>query len=130
MSDLLAIEKLSAGYGEAVVLSDVSISVPQGKALALLGRNGMGKTTLVNSIVGVTRYLGGAIMLDGKNIARMRPDQRAHAGVGWVPQERNIFKSLTVHENLTAIAKPGRWTPERIYELFPRLAERKNTPGT
>src|SRR3954468_44862 len=129
MSDLLAIDGLTAGYGEAIVLSNISLAIPEGRSLALLGRNGMGKTTLVNSIVGVTRYLGGAIMLDGKNIARMRPDQRAHAGVGWVPQERNIFKSLTVHENLSAIAKPGRWTPERIYELFPRLRERQRNLG-
>jgi branched-chain amino acid transport system ATP-binding protein len=129
MSDLLAIEKLSAGYGEAVVLSDVSISVPQGKALALLGRNGMGKTTLVNSIVGVTRYLGGAIRLDGRDITSLRPDQRAHAGIGWVPQERNIFKSLTVEENLTAIARPGPWTLEKVYGLFPRLKERRPNLG-
>src|SRR3954470_13236884 len=125
MSELLTIEGLSAGYGEAVVLSSISLAVAEGRSLALLGRNGMGKTTLVNSIVGVTRYLGGAIMLDGKNIARMRPDQRAHAGIGWVPQERNIFKSLTVHENLTAIARPGRWTPDRVYEMLPRLRERQ-----
>src|SRR5215471_9320108 len=129
MSDLLAIEGLSAGYGEAIVLSDVSLTVAEGQAVALLGRNGMGKTTLVNSIVGVTRYLGGAVMLDGRNIARLRPDQRANAGVGWVPQERNIFKSLTVHENLTAIARPGRWTTERIYGLFPRLRERQRNLG-
>jgi len=89
----------------------------------------MGKTTLVNSIVGVTRYLGGTIALDGRNIARLRPDQRAHAGVGWVPQERNIFKSLTVQENLTAIARPGRWTAKRIYDLFPRLRERQHNLG-
>src|SRR5215471_20899036 len=107
MSDLLAIEGLSAGYGEAIVLSDISLTVAEGQSVALLGRNGMGKTTLVNSIVGITRYLGGAILLDGRNITRLRPDQRAHAGIGWVPQERNIFKSLTVHENLTAIARPG-----------------------
>ena len=129
MSDLLRIEGLKAGYGEAIVLSGVSLTLAEGKSIALLGRNGMGKTTLVNSIVGVTRYLGGAIVLDGKDIARMRPDQRAHAGVGWVPQERNIFKSLTVHENLTAIARPGRWTTDRIYELFPRLRERRDNLG-
>ena len=121
MPDLLAIERLSAGYGEAVVLSDVSVTLAEGKALALLGRNGMGKTTLVNSIVGVTRYRGGTIVLGGRDISRLRPDQRAHAGVGWVPQERNIFKSLTVEENLTAVARPGRWTVVRVYELFPRL---------
>jgi branched-chain amino acid transport system ATP-binding protein len=129
MSELLRIERLCAGYGEATVLSDVSLTIAEGQAIALLGRNGMGKTTLVNSIVGVTRYLGGTIMLDGKSIARLRPDQRAHSGVGWVPQERNIFKSLTVHENLTAIARPGRWTTARIYDLFPRLRERQDNFG-
>ncbi len=130
MSDLLTIEKLSAGYGEAVVLSAISLAIPEGQALALLGRNGMGKTTLVNSIIGVTRYIGGSIRLDNRDITRLRPDQRAHAGIGWVPQERNIFKSLTVEENLTAIARPGRWTPEKIYELFPRLQERRRNLGT
>ena len=129
MPDLLRIEGLSAGYGEATVLSDISLAVAEGQSVALLGRNGMGKTTLVNSVVGITRYLGGAIRLDGKNIARLRPDQRAHAGIGWVPQERNIFKSLTVHENLTAIARAGQWTPERIYDLFPRLRERQRNLG-
>jgi len=129
MPDLLKIERLTAGYGEAIVLSDVSLRIAEGQSIALLGRNGMGKTTLVNSIVGVTRYLRGAIALDGKNIERLRPDQRAHAGVGWVPQERNIFKSLTVHENLTAVARRGQWTPERIYEMFPRLRERQRNLG-
>jgi branched-chain amino acid transport system ATP-binding protein len=85
----------------------------------------MGKTTLINSIVGVTRHLGGTIHLDGRDITPLRPEQRAHAGIGWVPQERNIFKSLTVEENLTAIARPGSWTPAKIYQLFPRLQERK-----
>src|SRR5262249_62398498 len=94
MSDLLAIEGLSAGYGEAIVLSDVSLAVAEGQSVALLGRNGMGKTTLVNSIVGVTRYRGGAIMLDGRNIARLRPDQRAHAGIGWGPQGRHKLPPL------------------------------------
>ncbi len=129
MPDLLAVENLSAGYGEAVVLSDVSLKLAEGQALALLGRNGMGKTTLVNSIVGVTRYFGGMIALDGTDITRLRPDQRAHIGVGWVPQERNIFKSLTVQENLTAVARPGRWTPQKVYGLFPRLDERRQNLG-
>ena len=129
MPDLLTIAQLSAGYGEAVVLSNVSLSLAEGQALALLGRNGMGKTTLVNTIVGVTRYFGGTIMLDGVDITKMRPDQRAHIGVGWVPQERNIFKSLTVHENLTAIAQAGPWTTEKVYALFPRLAERTQNLG-
>jgi branched-chain amino acid transport system ATP-binding protein len=129
MPDLLAIEQLSAGYGEAVVLSDVSLALAEGQALALLGRNGMGKTTLVNTIVGVTRYFGGTIALDGADITRLRPDQRAHVGIGWVPQERNIFKSLTVHENLTAVARPGRWSTDKVYALFPRLQERQKNLG-
>src|SRR2546421_686111 len=129
MPELLAIEQLTAGYGEATVLQKVSLSIAEGQSLALLGRNGMGKTTLVNSIVGVTRYFGGTITLDGRDITRLRPDQRAHAGVGWVPQERNIFKSLTVDENLTAVARPGRWAPPRIYDLSPRLGERRGNLG-
>src|SRR6202030_2680380 len=129
MPELLAIERLSAGYGEAVVLSGISLSLAEGQALALLGRNGMGKTTLVNTIVGVTRYFGGTIALDGADITRLRPDQRAHAGIGWVPQERNIFKSLTVHENLTAVARPGRWSTDKVYALFPRLQERQKNLG-
>jgi branched-chain amino acid transport system ATP-binding protein len=129
MPELLSLENLSAGYGEAIVLSGVSLAIAEGQALALLGRNGMGKTTLVNTIVGVTRYFGGKITLDGADITRLRPDQRAHAGVGWVPQERNIFKSLTVHENLTAVARAGRWTTEKVYGMFPRLKERQNNLG-
>ena len=129
MAELLRLDGLRAGYGEAVVLGGISLTLNEGESLALLGRNGMGKTTLVNSIVGVTRYRGGAIRLDGRDITRLRPDQRAHAGVGWVPQERNIFKSLTVEENLTAVARPGAWTTTRVYELFPRLAERRFNLG-
>jgi branched-chain amino acid transport system ATP-binding protein len=130
MPDLLNIENLSAGYGEAVVLSGISLSLAEGQALALLGRNGMGKTTLINTIVGVTRYFSGKIALDGRDMTKLRPDQRAHAGVGWVPQERNIFKSLTVHENLTAVARPGRWTTDKVYAMFPRLNERRKTSAT
>jgi branched-chain amino acid transport system ATP-binding protein len=129
MRELLSIEHLSAGYGEAVVLSNVSLSLAEGQAIALLGRNGMGKTTLINTIVGVTRRFAGKIALGGLDITRLRPDQRAHSGVGWVPQERNIFKSLTVHENLTAIAKPGPWTADKVYALFPGLAGRRQNFG-
>jgi branched-chain amino acid transport system ATP-binding protein len=129
MPELLGIENLSAGYGEAVVLSGISLSLAEGESLALLGRNGMGKTTLINTIVGVTHYFSGKITLAGLDITHLRPDQRAHAGIGWVPQERNIFKSLTVHENLTAVALPGRWTTDKIYTLFPRLDERRQNLG-
>jgi branched-chain amino acid transport system ATP-binding protein len=129
MPDLLIIENLTAGYGEAIVLNEVSLTLAEGQALALLGRNGMGKTTLINSIVGVTRYFGGRINLDGREISALRPDQRAHAGIGWVPQERNIFRSLTVEENLTAVEQPGPWTVAKIYELFPRLGERRRNLG-
>src|SRR5437867_599620 len=129
MPELLTIEQLSAGYGEAVVLNAISLALAERQSLALLGRNGMGKTTLINSIVGVTRYIAGRIGLDGRDITPLRPDQRAHAGIGWVPQERNIFKSLTVEENLTAVARPGPWGVARIYELFPRLAERRRNLG-
>src|SRR5882757_5710820 len=101
MPDLLSIERLRAGYGEAVVLSDMSLRLAEGEALALLGRNGTGKATLINSIVGNTRRFGGAIALGETDITHMRPDQRARAGIGWVPQERNIFRSLTVEENMT-----------------------------
>jgi len=129
MRELLSVEQLSAGYGEAVVLSSISLSLAEGQALALLGRNGMGKTTLINTIMGVTRLFSGTIALAGLDITRLRPDQRAHVGIGWVPQERNIFRSLTVHENLTAVAQPGRWTTNTVYALFPRLSERRRNLG-
>jgi branched-chain amino acid transport system ATP-binding protein len=129
MADLLKIENLRAGYGEAVVLPDMSLGLKEGEVLALLGRNGTGKTTLINSIVGVTRRFGGRLTLDGDDITAMRPDQRARAGIGWVPQERNIFRSLTVEENMTAVARKGLWTVERVYEMFPRLKERRNNFG-
>jgi branched-chain amino acid transport system ATP-binding protein len=130
MTELLKVEGLSAGYGEAVVLQGVSLSLDEGKTLALLGRNGTGKTTLINTLAGATRQHGGSITLAGKALHKMAPHERAAAGIGWVPQERNIFKSLTVHENLTAVARPGRWTPDRVYEMFPRLGERKSNLGT
>jgi len=129
MPDLLAIENLRAGYGEAIVLPSMSLCMPEGQVLAVLGRNGTGKTTLVNSIVGVTRRFGGSIMLGGRDITAMRPDERARAGIGWVPQERNIFRSLTVEENMTAVAQPGPWTVDKIYEMFPRLKERRSNFG-
>jgi branched-chain amino acid transport system ATP-binding protein len=130
MAELLKVDQLSAGYGEAVVLNGVSFALGEGQTLALLGRNGTGKTTLINTLAGATRQHGGSITLAGRALHKLPSHERAAAGIGWVPQERNIFKSLTVHENLTAVARPGRWTPERVYEMFPRLAERKTNLGT
>ncbi len=141
MAELLRVETLSAGYGEAVVLHDVSLSLDQGQTLALLGRNGTGKTTLIDTLAGATRLHGGSIALSNGTVTvplhKLPSHERAAAGIGWVPQERNIFKSLTVHENLTAVARPARagrasapWTPDRVYQLFPRLAERKGNLGT
>ena len=129
MRELLVVDGLRAGYGEAIVLDGIAFSLGEGSALALLGRNGMGKTTLLATLIGVTRYRSGSITFAGVPMVPLRPDQRAAAGIGWVPQERNIFKSLTVDENLTAVARPGPWTPMRVYELFPRLAERKGNLG-
>jgi branched-chain amino acid transport system ATP-binding protein len=129
MPDLLAMEALRAGYGEAVVLPNMTLAMPEGQVLAVLGRNGTGKTTLINSIVGVTRRFGGTLTLAGRDITSLRPDERARAGIGWVPQERNIFRSLTVEENMTAVAQPGPWSVEKIYEMFPRLKERRNNFG-
>src|SRR5437899_9032732 len=129
MRELLRVEGLKAGYGEAVVLNGISLTLAAGESLALLGRNGTGKTTLINTLVGVTRRHAGRITLDGADVSALLPYQRAERGIGWVPQERNIFKSLTVEENLTAVARPGRWTVGRIYELFPRLAERRRNLG-
>jgi len=141
MAALLHIEGLKAGYGEAVVLNGIDCLLSEGETLALLGRNGTGKTTLINTIAGATRQHGGAMRLGDVDLYRQPAHLRAAAGIGWVPQERNIFKSLTVDENLTAVARPGRaaarsfrdatpWTPARVYEMFPRLAERKRNLGT
>ena len=130
MNDLLHMEGLSAGYGDAVVLHQIDLSLGRGQTLALLGRNGVGKTTLLDTLAGATRQHAGRIVLDGVALHTLPSHARAAAGIGWVPQERNIFKSLTVHENLTAVARPGKWTPEAVYQMFPRLAERKTNLGT
>jgi branched-chain amino acid transport system ATP-binding protein len=113
-----------------MVLADISLSLSQGETIALLGRNGTGKTTLINTIVGVTTYRSGGIALHGRDIARWPPERRARLGIGWVPQERNIFRSLTVEKNLTAVARPGAWTPARAYAMFPRLQERRANLGS
>jgi len=129
MAELLRVAGLSSGYGESVVVQDIDFALEAGRSLALLGRNGTGKTTLLNTIVGVTRRHGGTIALAGRDVTALAAHQRAAAGIGWVPQERDIFKSLSVDENLTAVARPGPWTPQRVYEMFPRLAERKGHLG-
>lgn len=129
MADALAIEGLTAGYGEAIVLQNLSLHLRDGEALALLGRNGAGKTTLVNTIVGLTHRRAGTIMLGERDVTGLRADQRARAGIGWTPQERDIFKSLTVEENLTAVARSGPFDLARIYAMFPRLAERRRNMG-
>jgi len=130
---LLEVQGLSCGYGEAVVLTDVSFRLEAGRSLALLGRNGTGKTTLLDTLVGVTRRHAGRILLAGREIQGLPVYERAGAsgwaGLGWVPQERNIFKSLTVAENLSAVARPGPWDVKRVFELFPRLAERQKNLG-
>jgi branched-chain amino acid transport system ATP-binding protein len=137
MADLLNIRQLNAGYGEAVVLQNINLSLAEGQTLALLGRNGTGKTTLLDTLAGATKQHAGEIEFAGQALHKLASHQRAALGIGWVPQERNIFKSLTVHENLTAVARSPRqgqtgrpWTPDRVYEMFPRLAERKNNLGT
>src|SRR4029453_18005079 len=106
---------------EAVVLHDIALTLGEGQTLALLGRNGTGKTTLINTLAGATRQHGGSIPLGGTALHKLPQHLRAPAGIGWVPQERNIFKSLTVHENLTAVAPPGRGDPQRVLRMFPRL---------
>ncbi len=132
---LLAVKHLSAGYGAAVVLTAIDFELEAGQTLALLGRNGTGKTTLIDSLMGATTHHGGQIAWHGQDITHLASHHRAHLGLGWVPQERNIFKSLTVHENLTAVARGASagtahpWTPQRVYELFPRLAERRSNLG-
>ncbi|MFC5737300.1 ABC transporter ATP-binding protein [Sinirhodobacter huangdaonensis] len=129
MSELLVLDDLRAGYGAAVVIPGLSMSLAEGEALAVLGRNGVGKTTLLDSIIGVTRHRGGSLRLAGRELAGLSPERRAAAGIGWVPQERNIFRSLTVEENLTATARRGRWDLAAVYALFPRLQERRRNMG-
>jgi len=126
---LLALEDVRAGYGPAVVLDGVSLTLPPRGSLAVLGRNGVGKSTLLLTIMGYTQVGRGRILWQGKDITREPPHRRALAGIGWVAQEREIFVSLTVEENLTVAARPGRWDLSAVYDLFPRLAERRRNLG-
>src|SRR6476661_137374 len=129
MAELLALDRVSAGYGESVVLEDISLAMQEGDSLALLGRNGVGKTTLLITLMGLTQLHEGVIRWRGDNIARLPTHRRAQAGLGWVPQERYMFPSLTVEEHLTVVARPGAWNLKRIYEIFPRLQERRANMG-
>ena len=129
MPELLAVENVTAGYGEGVVLDGVSLALDEGDSLALLGRNGVGKTTLLVTLMGLTRLRSGRLRWRGADLAALPTHRRSRAGLGWVPQERFMFPSLTVEEHLTAVARPGRWNVKRVYELFPRLEERRANFG-
>jgi branched-chain amino acid transport system ATP-binding protein len=118
-----------AGYGETVVLEDVRLALGEGETLSIIGRNGVGKTTLLATVMGHTTLHGGAINLKGRNIANLKPHRRSWAGLGYVPQEREIFPSLSLRENLEVALRPGTWTIDAVYALFPRLAERQGNRG-
>jgi branched-chain amino acid transport system ATP-binding protein len=126
---MLSLSKVRAGYGETVVLEDVDLELPARGALAVLGRNGVGKTTLLATVMGHTSFHSGRIELNGKTVSHLPVYERSKLGIGYVPQERLIFPSLTVHENLEVARRPGRWTIDRVYDLFPRLRERRPAYG-
>ena len=129
MAELLTVEKLWAGYGEAVVLEDIAFSLREGDSLALLGRNGVGKTTLLSTLMGAARHRSGTIQFAGRDLSKVPAHARARLGLGWVPQERDIFPSLSVEENLTVAATKGHWNLPRIYEMFPPLREHRANMG-
>jgi branched-chain amino acid transport system ATP-binding protein len=130
VAELLSIQGVSAGYGEAVVVEDLSLGIAEGESVALLGRNGVGKTTLLATILGLTHLHHGAIGWNGADMARWPTHRRARAGIGWVPQERRMWPSLTVEEHLSSVARPGEWDVARVHKLFPRLAERSQHRGS
>jgi branched-chain amino acid transport system ATP-binding protein len=125
----LELDRVSAGYGETVVLDDVRLALAAGESLSIIGRNGVGKTTLLATIMGHTNLHGGSLRLFGAEIGRLATHKRVRAGLGYVPQEREIFPSLTLRENLEVAARPGPWTLTAVFELFPRLAERAANRG-
>jgi branched-chain amino acid transport system ATP-binding protein len=129
MPELLAFDRVSAGYGESIVLDDVSFAMNEGDSLALLGRNGVGKTSLLVTLMGLTRQHRGAIRWAGADLARVPTWKRSRAGLGWVPQERHMFPSLTVEEHLSVVARPGPWNLDKVYAMFPRLLERRRNMG-
>jgi len=126
----LALSHVSAGYGETVVLEDVTLALAPGESLSVIGRNGVGKTTLLATVMGHTTLHRGEVTLHGSRVDRVPVFRRARRGLGWVPQEREIFPSLTVRENLEIGARPGPWTPRRVFELFPRLEARLSNMGS
>jgi branched-chain amino acid transport system ATP-binding protein len=125
----LVLEAVRAGYGDTVVLEGVSLTLAPAGTLAVLGRNGVGKTTLLATVLGQTTLRGGSIRLDGREVSRLPTYRRVRLGIGFVPQEREIFRSLTVEENLDVASRPGRWTRERVYDFFPSLGERRRNRG-
>jgi len=129
MPDFLRLSGVRSGYGETVVLEDIGFSLPERGSLAVLGRNGVGKTTLLSTLIGHTTFHSGSIEYRGRPIEGLLAYERARLGIGYVPQEREIFPSLSVEENLTVAAQPGRWTLERVYELFPGIARRRGHMG-
>jgi branched-chain amino acid transport system ATP-binding protein len=129
VTHLLELDRVTAGYGESIVLDDISLTMAEADALAVLGRNGVGKTTLLITLMGLTNLRAGSLRWQGRDLGALPTFRRARAGLGWVPQERLVFRSLTVHEHLTSVARPGPWTPERIYQLFPGLDRRRGNMG-
>ena len=129
MAEALRLDRVRAGYGETVVLEDVGFTLAERSSLAVLGRNGVGKTTLLATIMGHTTFHSGEMAFRGQPLARMPAFERNRAGIGYVPQAREVFPSLTVEENLTVAGRAGPWTLERVYEFFPRLAERRSHMG-
>ena len=130
MAEALALRHVSAGYGDTVVLEDVSLALEAGESISVIGRNGVGKSTLLATVMGHTTLHGGEVLLGGASLARVPVFRRARSGLGFVPQEREIFPSLTVRENLAVGARPGPWTAERVFDLFPNLGARLSHAGS
>ena len=130
MPEALRLSGVRAGYGETHVLQDVELALAEGESLSIIGRNGVGKSTLLSTVMGHTKLHGGTIACGGRRIEKAPPFQRSLAGLGYVPQEREIFPSLSVRENLGIGARPGHWTEERVFDLFPNLRERLGHGGT
>ena len=130
MAEALALRHVSAGYGDTVVLEDVSFALEAGESISVIGRNGVGKSTLLATVMGHTTLHGGEVLLGGVSLARVPVFRRARSGLGFVPQEREIFPSLTVRENLAVGARPGPWTAERVFDLFPNLGARLSHAGS